>query len=144
MSRENILSILKRSNGYKVNYVDVESEVNKDFVKELRKKLNMSQSVFASVLGVTNKTIEKWEQGKNPIKGCSARLLYLINKNEELIGELYQAKAVNLQNAEYIVNVAHKSTQKIKFNFDQNYLKNNYQNYIYSQKENSFDGLCNC
>lgn len=144
MAKENILSILKRSNGYNVKYVNVEGEVNKDFVKELRKKLNMSQSVFASVLGVTNKTIEKWEQGKNPIKGCSARLLYLIHKNNELINELYQVKQINQQKAEYIVKVASKSIQKIKFNFNQNYGNNNYQNYTCSYYENGFDGLYNC
>ena len=49
----------------------------------------MTQNLLASVLGVTKKTIEKWEQGVNPIKGCSARLLYLINKNPAIIKEFY-------------------------------------------------------
>lgn len=44
------------------------------FLKQLRKKLGLSQRVFARVLGVSEKTIEKWEQGKNPIKGAASRL----------------------------------------------------------------------
>ena len=49
----------------------------------------MNQAVFAEILGVTKKTIEKWEQGKNPVKGCSARLLYALNENPELINMFY-------------------------------------------------------
>ena len=76
-------------NHYSVFYAEIENEVNGEFVKNLRKKLNMTQNLLASVLGVTKKTIEKWEQGVNPIKGCSARLLYLINKNPAIIKEFY-------------------------------------------------------
>ncbi|MBR6515717.1 MAG: type II toxin-antitoxin system MqsA family antitoxin [Bacilli bacterium] len=89
MSKNNFIDILKSSNHYSVFYAEIENEVNGEFVKNLRKKLNMTQNLLASVLGVTKKTIEKWEQGVNPIKGCSARLLYLINKNPSIIKEFY-------------------------------------------------------
>ena len=89
MSKNNFIDILKYSNHYSVFYAEIENEVNGEFVKNLRKKLNMTQNLLASVLGVTKKTIEKWEQGVNPIKGCSARLLYLINKNPAIIKEFY-------------------------------------------------------
>ena len=59
MSKSNLINILKSSNHYSVYYADIEKEVNCEFVKNLRRKLNMTQSVFASVLGVTKKTIEK-------------------------------------------------------------------------------------
>ena len=89
MNKKNIIEILKSSNHYSVFYADIEKEVNGEFVKNLRKKLNMTQNVFASVLGVTKKTIEKWEQGVNPVKGCSARLLYLISKDVSIVKEFY-------------------------------------------------------
>ena len=79
------LNVFNKIKKYHVEYIDIESIVTNKFVKELRQKLNMTQTVFAEILGVTKKTIEKWEQGKNPVKGCSARLLYALNENPELI-----------------------------------------------------------
>lgn len=109
MDKKKMVDILKSSNHYSVTYAEVEKEVNGDFVKELRKKLNMTQNVFASVLGVTKKTIEKWEQGVNPIKGCSARLLYLINKDETLINKLYNFEYIPVVEKEFIVPAIDKT-----------------------------------
>ena len=83
------LNVFNKIKKYHVEYIDIESIVTNKFVKELRQKLNMTQTVFAEILGVTKKTIEKWEQGKNPVKGCSARLLYALNENPELINMFY-------------------------------------------------------
>lgn len=59
-------------------------------MKELRHKLVLSQRMMAKTLGLSEKTIEKWEQGANPVKGAASRLLYLLDKHPELIAELYQ------------------------------------------------------
>ena len=83
------LNVFNKIKKYHIEYIDIESVVTNKFVKELRQKLNMTQAVFAEILGVTKKTIEKWEQGKNPVKGCSARLLYALNENPELINMFY-------------------------------------------------------
>ena len=83
------LNVFNKIKKYHIEYIDIESVVTNKFVKELRQKLNMTQTVFAEILGVTKKTIEKWEQGKNPVKGCSARLLYALNENPELINMFY-------------------------------------------------------
>ena len=88
MNKKN-LNVFNKIKKYHVEYIDIESIVTNKFVKELRQKLNMTQTVFAEILGVTKKTIEKWEQGKNPVKGCSARLLYALNENPELIKMFY-------------------------------------------------------
>ena len=63
-------------------------EIDKDFVKELRLSLNMSQSLFASYLGVTKKAIEKWEQGVNKIRGTAKVLLYLINDDPNILSKI--------------------------------------------------------
>lgn len=73
---------------------DFESIVDKKYVKDLRLNLNLTQKVLGDVLGVTKKTIEKWEQGVNPIKGPSARLIYLIDNNHNLVNELYSVNIV--------------------------------------------------
>lgn len=47
-------------------------------VVALRKKLNMSQGVFASYLNVPTKTLQSWEQGARKPKASEARLLQII------------------------------------------------------------------
>lgn len=49
-------------------------------IKELRKSLGFSQAVFANALGVSYRTVEDWERGKNIPNGSSSRLLEIIQK----------------------------------------------------------------
>ena len=105
------LNVLNKIKKYHVEYIDIESIVTNKFVKELRQKLNMTQTVFAEILGVTKKTIEKWEQGKNPVKGCSARLLYALNENPELINMFYVFEIIepkNIQNDNSIKEITNE------------------------------------
>lgn len=83
------LSVLRRAEKYTVDFYDIDQMVDAEFVKKLRDKLNMSQSFFAQVLGVSKKTIEKWEQTVNPTIGTASRLLYIIDKYPALINEFY-------------------------------------------------------
>lgn len=69
-----------------------EIKIDKEFVKVFRKNHNLTQIALANIIGVTKKTIEKWEQGTNNINGSSAVLLKLLNDNPELIGQLYRVK----------------------------------------------------
>ncbi len=116
MNKKNIIEILKSSNHYSVFYADIEKEVNGEFVKNLRNKLNMTQNVFASVLGVTKKTIEKWEQGVNPVKGCSARLLYLISKDVSIVKEFYSFEYIQGTLKEFKVPSMENSNVVFSFN----------------------------
>lgn len=50
-------------------------------LKSIRKSTHLSQSLFARVMGVSNKTIEAWESGRNHPDGAATRLLSLIEKN---------------------------------------------------------------
>lgn len=105
------LNVFNKIKKYHVEYIDIESIVTNKFVKELRQKLNMTQTVFAEILGVTKKTIEKWEQGKNPVKGCSARLLYALNENPELINMFYVFEIIEpntIQNDNSIKEITNK------------------------------------
>ncbi|MCL2370247.1 MAG: helix-turn-helix domain-containing protein [Firmicutes bacterium] len=49
-------------------------------VKSIRNSLGYSQTLFALILGVSPKTIEAWESGKNTPNGTSSRLLEIIQK----------------------------------------------------------------
>lgn len=66
--------------------------VDRGFVKSFRKEHGLTQIALANILGVTKKTIEKWEQGKNNVGGSSAVLLKLLNDNPSLIEQLYSVK----------------------------------------------------
>jgi putative transcriptional regulator len=55
-------------------------------VKNLRKELlNLTQAAFAGVCGVSNKTVEAWESGKNMPSGSACRLFELIENDPEAL-----------------------------------------------------------
>jgi len=57
-------------------------------VAELRKKNNMSQKDFAKILGVSTRTVEAWESGRNNPSPTARNLLYLISLDCTLIAKL--------------------------------------------------------
>ncbi len=54
-------------------------------MKNLRAELNVSQAVFARVLGVSKKTVEAWEAGRNVPSGSARRLLEVIQKDKGIL-----------------------------------------------------------
>ena len=60
-------------------------KIDGEYVKRLRKKLCMSQSLFACLLHVTKKTVEKWEQGVNPVTNGNAVAMVLFDENPALV-----------------------------------------------------------
>ena len=44
-------------------------------VKRLREELQVSQAIFASLIGVSVKTVQAWEQGKNPPQQVASRFM---------------------------------------------------------------------
>lgn len=75
----------------KIAVKPVESFSSED-IKQIRKRVGLSQAIFASSLGVSKKTVEAWERGINSPEGPSRRLLQLIRDNPEVI-EQYMIKA---------------------------------------------------
>ena len=73
----------------KRNVVHVEpiKEYNAEQVKRIRINTGMSQNVFASYMGVSCKTVEAWESGKNHPSGAASRLLHMMEMNSNLIEE---------------------------------------------------------
>ncbi len=54
-------------------------------VKSLRQGLKLPQTAFASVCGVSNKTVEAWESGRNTPSGSARRLFELIEKDPTVL-----------------------------------------------------------
>jgi putative transcriptional regulator len=50
-------------------------------VAEIRQKTGLSQSKFASLLGVSVRTLQDWEQGRRIPSGAARTLLLIADKN---------------------------------------------------------------
>ena len=79
----------------RVNVAEIKT-FNADDVKQVRKQLRMGQKAFADVLGVSHKTVEAWESGKNTPNGPSSRLIALLKSDPALLQKagLYEYAAV--------------------------------------------------
>lgn len=66
-----------KSKNARLHTVSVEPlpKFDAESVKAVRSGLGMTQVMFASVMGVSTKTVEAWEQGLNMPSGSSCRLL---------------------------------------------------------------------
>lgn len=53
-------------------------------IRNVRKKAGMTQSVFASYMGVSIKTVEAWEGGRTHPTGPVFRLLDILSSKEEM------------------------------------------------------------
>ncbi|WP_422133231.1 helix-turn-helix domain-containing protein [Endozoicomonas sp. ALD040] len=56
--------------------------------KEIRQKLQLSQSAFAGFMGVSIRTIQDWEQGRRTPQGPAKALLRIAEQCPEVFQEL--------------------------------------------------------
>lgn len=56
-----------------------------DNVKEIREKMDLSQSAFAGILGVSVRTLQEWEQGRRQPSGPAASLLRIAQRHPEAL-----------------------------------------------------------
>ena len=56
-------------------------------VRALRRKLGMSQSVFATTLNVSLKMLQNWEQGLRKPDRAALRLLQIIETHPAIVGD---------------------------------------------------------
>ena len=54
-------------------------------IKSIRTSLMLSQHMFSNVLGVSSKTVEAWESGRNVPQGPALRMLDLMSKNPLIV-----------------------------------------------------------
>ena len=63
-------------------------EYNPADIARVRNALNLSQRGLAIALGVSPRTVEAWEGGRNAPNGSARNLLYLIDQDHSLISQL--------------------------------------------------------
>ena len=56
-------------------------------VQKIRKATGLSQKLFASYMGVSDKTVEAWEAGTNRPSGAASRILTMMEMNHNLTTE---------------------------------------------------------
>ncbi len=55
----------------------------------IRSKLNMSQSAFAGLMGVSVRTLQDWEQGRREPQGPAVALLRIAEQHPEVFNQLH-------------------------------------------------------
>lgn len=89
-----MINLEKIRNAKGISYTIKEfPEIDGEYVKRLRKKLCMSQSLFACLLHVTKKTVEKWEQGVNPVTNGNAVAMVLFDNNPKLVNYFIETES---------------------------------------------------
>jgi putative transcriptional regulator len=56
--------------------------------KTIRKRLNLSQTTFAGLMGVSPRTIQDWEQGRRKPQGPAKSLLRIAEQHPEIFIEI--------------------------------------------------------
>ena len=73
--------------GVKVKRVHINEipEFKSSQIKFIRTSNNLTQSAFSKVLGVSKKTVEAWEAGKNVPSGPAQRMLAVMSRDSEFL-----------------------------------------------------------
>ena len=77
----------KKARKRTVRVIAVPAYKPSDIVR-VRDQLNLSQRALANVLGVSSRTVEAWEAGRNAPNRTACHLLYLIEKDNSLLNNL--------------------------------------------------------
>ena len=66
---------------HKMSISSIPSTFTPEEIKEIRLNAKMTQSIFASCIGVTKKAVEAWEGGRSKPDGAARRTLGLFKQN---------------------------------------------------------------
>ena len=117
------LSEIKKKKGYVIEFKK-QPDIDAEFVRLLRKKLKLSQSMFAELLNVKKKTVEKWEQGINPVSNGNAVAMILFDKHPEMAREFIEINEPVNTFVEFEIDLSEDSCLKqdrTKYNQYSNY-----------------------
>jgi putative transcriptional regulator len=70
---------------------------NNDEIKRIRMRTGLSQVMFAGSIGVSPKTVEAWESGKNKPEGASRRLLEVVRDDPDFLRRFHTDPAGGLK-----------------------------------------------
>ena len=87
---QEILEGIKEIKRFKKGEVDLNNwSLNEPSpAKIIRKKLKLSQAAFASLMGVSPRTIQDWEQGRRKPQGPAKSLLLIAEQHPDIFIEI--------------------------------------------------------
>ncbi len=59
-----------------------------DDIKRIRNELHLSQGAFSSLMGISTRTLQEWEQGRRKPTGSALSLLRIAQKHPEAFVEI--------------------------------------------------------
>lgn len=80
----------KRVSGIKEHQISIEKlpEFKAREIRNIRTKLHLTQNLFAQAIGVSVKTVEAWESGRNIPQGPAQRMLFILKNNSKALSLL--------------------------------------------------------
>ncbi len=66
-------------------------------VKSIRERYQLSQSEFATLLGISVKTLQNWEQGRRTPRGAARILLQIAAKHPDALWDVVQPSIHQIQ-----------------------------------------------
>jgi putative transcriptional regulator len=87
---QEILDGIREIKAYKVGRIDLRTRELREpsLPQDIRRKLNLSQSAFAGLMGVSLRTVQDWEQGRRQPSGPAKSLLRIAEQRPEVFMEL--------------------------------------------------------
>ena len=67
-------------------------EIKPPGIKNVRERLNVSQSEFALMIGVSVRTLQNWEQGRRKPEGPAKALLRIASRNPQAVLDALHVK----------------------------------------------------
>ncbi len=121
MTKEKLLKLTKDyKKGFTIKRPNIDEIVDYKYIKNLRKEFDFTQAVFASVLGVSVKTVEKWEQRKINPRLSTKNLIYLLGEHPEIMKSIYDSELVKDfdRTRKYIVKIIKEKTSDVKDEYE--------------------------
>lgn len=72
-------------------------EVETPNAKHIRERYQLSQSEFATLLGISVKTLQNWEQGRRAPRGTAQVLLRVADKHPEAVWDVVRPNVHRIQ-----------------------------------------------
>jgi putative transcriptional regulator len=87
---QEILEGIREIKAYKAGRIDLRTRELKEpsSPQDIRRRLNLSQSAFAGLMGVSLRTVQDWEQGRRQPSGPAKSLLRIAEQRPEVFMEL--------------------------------------------------------
>ncbi len=87
---QEILEGIREIKAYKAGGIDLRTRELEEpsSPQDIRRRMNLSQSAFAGLMGVSLRTVQDWEQGRRQPSGPAKSLLRIAEQRPEVFLEL--------------------------------------------------------